>query len=121
MEVLKSNDPRELSSKFNETKVREIDGLLKLGAFEILIEKDAPKTANIVGDRFIIVTKDVRINTEACDGGYVKQGYTDVKKTCWFTRHLIYVKNYQDSNCNSSCFRFSTLVSSRIISGLTKR
>lgn len=45
--------------KFNNEKMREIDVLFKQGVYEIVPDKDVPKTANIIGGRFVLTIKNV--------------------------------------------------------------
>lgn len=58
-EIIKVNDRRRLSEQFDEARVKEIDGLLRRVAFEIVME-DVVRKSNIMGGQFVLAIKKQR-------------------------------------------------------------
>lgn len=69
--ILKPNDPRGYSKIFDTARAEETYGLLNRRVFEIVLEKDVPKTANVMGSRFVLVIKNFVANDEHFEARFV--------------------------------------------------
>lgn len=79
-EVLHPRDSRGRSSQFEEAKLKEIEGLVKRGTYEVVLKEDVPVDANILGGRFVLSIKNKDTNEEKFKARFVVQGHTDREK-----------------------------------------
>lgn len=77
---MKPNEPRGFSSKFDESKAKKIYGLLKKGAFEIILEKDVSKKSNVLEGHFELAVKNPGTDEDVWKVRFVLQIHTDTEK-----------------------------------------
>lgn len=79
-EVLEPGDKRANQPEFKGAKMKEIEGQIERGAFEIVLKDELPENANILGSRFVLSIKENRTNKEVFKTRYVVQGDKDTEK-----------------------------------------
>lgn len=68
---------REAQVKNLLNKKRRINGLIRRKAFEAVSFSEIPKQANILGWKFVIVTKNAGTQNEICTARFVVQWHAD--------------------------------------------
>lgn len=53
--------------------MKEVNGLLRRGAFEIVMEKEVPKSENFMGGRLVLAIKNIRTNNKMFKARFVVQ------------------------------------------------
>lgn len=79
-EILKPNDPRCESIKFDEAKAKEIVGLLNKKAFRVVLKEEIEPDANVLGGRFVLTIKNKDTDHELFKARFVVQGHLDREK-----------------------------------------
>lgn len=79
-ETILPNDPRAQLTEFKLAKMKELEGLAKRGAFEIILKDDVPQNSNILGGRFVLTIKNKGTNKEIYKARFVVQGHKDKLK-----------------------------------------
>lgn len=74
-EVIEPRDPR--AWKFNNAKLKELDGLIKNKTWKIVCRNEVPSNANILNGRFVLAIKDEGKNKEVWKARYVVEGHRD--------------------------------------------
>ena len=76
-ETLHPADPRGQSALFDHAKAMELEGLARSRVYEIVLKEDVPKTANVLGGRFVLTVKNSNTDDEVHKARFVVQGHTD--------------------------------------------
>ena len=80
-EVINPGEPRSRDPRFDETKRKKINGLIKRGTWKIVARNEVPENANVMGGRYVLTIKDEGTNTEVWKARFIVQGYRDKLKT----------------------------------------
>lgn len=78
-EVIKDHDPR--AKLFDQAKAKEIQGLIQRGTWKVVLRREVPLNANVMGGRFVLAIKDGGTGKELYKARYVVQGFRDKMKT----------------------------------------
>ena len=78
-EVIQYSDPR--AEKFAEAKKKEIQGLIDRNTWKVVLKRDVPVDANVLGGRLVLAIKDEGTRNEVWKARFVVQGYRDKPKT----------------------------------------
>eukprot|EP00168_Porphyra_purpurea_P011369 TRINITY_DN2896_c0_g1_i1.p1 TRINITY_DN2896_c0_g1~~TRINITY_DN2896_c0_g1_i1.p1 ORF type:complete len:816 (+),score=159.39 TRINITY_DN2896_c0_g1_i1:2887-5334(+) len=76
-EVVPSGDPRLLTARFREAALEKVSGLRDRGKFTVAKTADVPRTASIIGGRFVYTLKNVGTAVELSKALFVGQGHRD--------------------------------------------
>jgi hypothetical protein len=83
-EVIGPSDPR--AALFDAAKQNEIRGLIERSTWNVVLKDKMPENSNVIGDRFVLRTKDSGTNNELFKPRYVVQGFRD--RPASFKMHL---------------------------------
>jgi len=84
-EAVLPGDPRIGTTRFREAALKEVGGLRDRGTFTTVREADVPRSANVIGGRFVYTIKQVGTAGEFAKARFVAQGHRDKAK--WYVVH----------------------------------
>lgn len=79
-EVITGNDPRRWKEEFIEANTKEIDGLVLKGAFTIVNMSLILNDANMLGERLVLVVKNLGAMNKVSKARSVAQSNADFEK-----------------------------------------
>lgn len=72
-EMLTPKNTRHWMRKFDDTKKKNITGLMERKSLEVVLKEDVPPNANMPGGRLVLVTKNIGTNIEVYKARFVVQ------------------------------------------------
>lgn len=73
-------DPRYKDGNFDEAKKKELKGLCDRGTFQVVLKKEVPNDANVLGGRVVLSIKDEGTEREVRKARFKVKGYRDKVK-----------------------------------------
>ncbi len=79
-EVLHHTDPRIRTPEAEKERALEIENLVYRGTWEMILENDVPKGANMITGSFFVTIKDLEIDNPIFKSRFVAHGNKDYEK-----------------------------------------
>ena len=80
IEVLHHTEPRIRTPEAEKASEVEIENLVRRGTWEMVLEEDDPKSANVITGSFVVTVKDVEIENPIFKPSFVAHGNRDAEK-----------------------------------------